>query len=178
MTRHNILRLTAILLTSLLFCACTMKAVSLRSLGTTREKRLAAFVYYPMEHLGGTRKSIQEKLGQPSGITIEKIANRHDPTKIAEIVTLTYPGIVCRIYNVVLFQKELLISVHMTKNHSEMTNVIGLQQPAIEEQLGLPSKVLGTAIEYDAKSETGDDLVTLEISQGIITAVSWSYYVD
>jgi hypothetical protein len=140
-------------------------------------EQVKVLVEAPIRGLGRSRDSIQAALGPPSSVRKEEVTNPHDPRQTDQVHTLTYPGLVIRIYDVVVFKKEILLSVRMTQNHSRLLpDLIGQNEKAIIASLGSP-KTSGNEV-WEYHDEEGNDQVRIEFKDAAVVAVEWNYYLD
>jgi len=148
-----------------------------RKSGASSVEQVKALVEAPIQRLGRSRASVQAALGSPSSVRIEQVANPHLPSQVDQIHTLTYPGLVIRLYDVVAFKKEMLLSVRMTQNYpGPLPDLIGQTERAIISSLGPPTISGGTVWEYH--DDEGNDQVRVEFKDSVVVAVEWNYYVD
>ncbi|MCJ7547957.1 MAG: hypothetical protein MUP30_14265 [Deltaproteobacteria bacterium] len=144
-------------------------------------ERLNTMVNAPMKEFGKGRTAIQAKLGAPSSVTTEQIINRHDPKQIDLIHTLSYRGLVIRIYDVVALGRELLASVRMTDNRPDiLPELIGKNERDIRVMFGDPDIKKGTLFKYAPiyHDEPGGDVVRIEFRNSVVVAVQWDFYLD
>jgi len=145
--------------------------------GASSVEQANVLVDAPIRRLGGSRASVQAQLGPPSSVRTEDFANRHDPGQRDQIHTLTYQGLVIRLYNVVAFKKEMLLSVRMTQNYPALLpELIGQHERAIISSLGSPTILAGEVWEY--QDAEGNDQMRIEFKDSVVVAVEWNYYVD
>lgn len=140
-------------------------------------EQVNALIEAPIQRLGRSRASVQATLGPPSSVRTEQIANPHNPGQTDQIHTLTYPGLIFRLYDVVTLNKELLLSVRMTHNRPGLLpELIGQNEKAILSSLGSPTISGGEVWEYH--DDEGNDQVRVEFRNSVVVAVEWNYYVD
>ncbi len=155
----------------------------------TPAERKAAFIKHinelisaPMKNLGESPSSVQSKLGPPSIISTEQLTNRHNPKQIDQIHTLTYKGLVVRIYDVPSFKKEMLLTVRLTENRPGLLpELIGQDEKTIKEKFGDPTSVDGAIFKYIPVynvDDPGEDIVKIQFNNSIVSSVGWFYYVD
>ena len=145
-------------------------------------KQVNDLVNSAIKRLGENRHSVQSILGAPSASSTEQIRNQHNPKQTDQIRTLTYRGLVVRIYDVPAFNKEMLLSVRMTENMpGVLPDLIGKSEKTINAKFGDPIRTKGTVFEYIPVyniDEPGEDIVKIEFSNSIVSAIEWFYYVD
>lgn len=145
--------------------------------GALPTAQVKALIDAPIRRLGQSRASVQATLGPPSSVWKEEVANPHDPKQTDQVHTLTYPGLVLRLYDVVLFKKEILLSVRMTRNHPGLLpDLIGQNEKAIISSLGSPTISGGEVWEYH--DEEGNNQVRIEFKDAVVVAVEWNFYLD
>ena len=180
MIKHWTGILVLLILGTVLVVSCTREE-SRRRATSSHIEQVNALVNAPMKQFGKGRSAIQAKLGAPSSATSRQYQNRHDPTQIDLIHTLSYQGLVIRIYDVVAFKKEMLGSVRMTRNRPGiLPELIGKDERAIKAMFGVPHRKKGTLFEYNPvyDDEPGEDVVVIEFRNSIVEAVEWDFYLD
>ncbi len=145
-------------------------------------KQINELVSAPLKNLGENLTSVQSKLGTPSDLNTERLTNRHDPKQTDQIHTLTYKGLIVRIYDVPSLKKEMLLTVRLTENKPGLLpELIGQSQKTIKEKLGDPMRVDGAIFTYVPVynvDEPGEDVVKIHFNNSIVSSVEWNYYVD
>lgn len=145
--------------------------------GPSAVEQVKVLIKAPIRRLGQSRASVQATLGPPSSVWKEEVANPHDPRQTDQVHTLTYPGLVIRLYDVVVFKKEILLSVRMTQNHPGLLpDFIGQTETAINSSVGSPTISGGEVWEYH--DEEGNNQVRIEFKDAVVVAVEWNFYLD
>lgn len=148
-----------------------------RKSGASSIEQVKALVEAPIQRLGRSRASMQAALGPPAAVRTEQVANPHEPSQMDQIHTLTYPGLVIRLYDVVAFKKEMLLSVRMTQNYPGLLpELMGQNERTIISALGPPT-ISGREV-WEYKDDEGNDQVRVEFKDAVVVAVEWNYYVD
>ncbi len=179
-------RLSSVGLASVLLLQIAASAIAAEVMSPTGQapgsfsENVRALVRVAAQKLGGGDETIVSTLGQPPSVSSEDIPNKHQPSQIDQIKTLRYEGLVIRLYNVVAFKKEMLLSVRMTRNLPEtFPLLIGASDKTIRDKYGDPERVEGTIHRYVLRDdESGQDMVNIEFADSAVSAVEWSYYVD
>jgi hypothetical protein len=165
------------ILALLISAGCIYRPPSKQNTASLSVKYSSELVAAPIKKLGETRGSVEAKLGPPLAVTVERVPNAHTPTQIDEIQTLTYQGLLIRVYKVVELGKEMLLSVRMTQNHPKvLPDLIGRYRKDIVSSFGSPQNAKGEAWEYDDMER--HDSVRIEFKGAVVGAVQWDYYVD
>jgi hypothetical protein len=145
-------------------------------------KHIKELVSAPLKNLGENLTSVQSKLGTPSALNTERLTNRHNPKQTDQIHTLTYKGLVVRIYDVPSFKKEMLLTVRLTENRPGLLpELIGQSEKTIKDTFGDPTSVDGAIFKYMPVynvDEPGEDVVKIQFNNSIVSFVEWNYYVD
>jgi len=151
----------------------------------TRESSIAenvrALISAPAQHLGKSAATIVAALGKPLSISSEDTPNKHQPSQIDRIKTITYEGLVISIYDVVAYEKEMLLSVRMTRNRPGiLPALIGEDENAIKANYGNSEHVRGTIHDYVLTDgdDTASDMVSIDFNESKVVTVEWSYFVD
>ncbi len=174
-------------LSGCLLILCILPALScLRAMPAERKatfnRYINELVNAPLKNLGENLASVQSKLGTPSALSTERLRNRHDPNQTDQIHTLTYKGLVVRIYDVPAFKKEMLLTVRLAENRPGLLpELIGQSEKAIKDKFGDPTGVEGAIYKYVPVynvDEPGEDVVKIQFNNSSVSSVEWNYYVD
>jgi hypothetical protein len=145
-------------------------------------KRVNELVGIAIKRFGDNRQSVQAILGAPSTSAAVRFTNQHNPKQTDQIHTLTYKGLIVRIYDIPSFKKEMLLSVRLTENRPGLLpELIGQSEKSIKDKFGDPTSMDGTVFIYMPIyniNESGEDVVKMEFNNSIVSAVEWDYYVD
>ncbi len=150
-------------------------------LGTSFTENLRVLAGIPVQQFGRSTAAMTAKLGPPLSMRSKDVSNKHEPSQIDRIKTFNYKGLVVSIYDVVIYKKEILLSVRMTKNRPGVLPVlIGKDEKSIKTKYGNPDRVERHIHEYVLADyeDTGIDRICIEFRNSSVVAVEWNYYVD
>jgi len=134
-----------------------------------------------IDNVGNSRSSVAARIGKPLSMSFEFITNPNKPLHDDRIHTLTYDGLVIRIHQAALDNKEKLLSVRMTKNRKGLfPELIGKSEGYIISTYGQPTTIREGKIEYDTRDddESGLGVIELEFKHSSVDAVELTYYLD
>lgn len=126
-----------------------------------------------------TIAALRDALGRPDSVRVEEVANRHAPGQTDSIFTLRYPGLVAEYYRV--HGRDLLMAVRVTESrHLAGERIrIGMEWSRARRVLGEPRREEGGTYSYVCGSCKGaEEPVFVEVREGRVTAIVFTYYVD
>jgi hypothetical protein len=134
-----------------------------------------------LDKFGNSRSSVVARIGKPLSMSSEFIAKADKPLQDDMVHTLTYDGIVIRIYHSAAINKEKLLSLRMTKNRKELfPELIGKSEKDVIAAFGQPTSIREGKIEYDTEeeNESGLGVIELEFKNSSVVAVELTFYID
>jgi hypothetical protein len=132
---------------------------------------------------GDTESSLSRCLGAPIEVTVDTVANLHtgEPDNVLRIA---YPGILYSIYRVLADGKEILFKVEAFGPTEELALGISVGVPwsHVLEQLGVPTgeeqSAAGGFVAHYVVDEFVEETVTFWVEGGVVSRISWDYYID
>jgi len=135
------------------------------------------------KRFGDTEVSLTRCLGVPLEVVVDTVSNLHtgEPDHILHI---TYPGIRYSIYRVLADGKEILFRVEAFAPTEELALGIGVGVPwsHVLQQLGAPTdedrRAEDVFVARYVVDQFVEETVTVWVEDGIVSRISWDYYID
>ena len=135
------------------------------------------------KRFGDTEASLARCLGAPLDVTVDTVANLHtgEPDNVLHI---TYPGVRYSIYRVLADGKEILFKVEAFAPTEELALGISVGVPwsHVLEELGAPTdedrSAAGILSAHYVVDRFVEETVTFWVEDGVVSRISWDYYID
>jgi hypothetical protein len=133
----------------------------------------------PEYKFGNTRNEMIQNLGNPVSAETETVENRHQPSRMDTIYTLTFDGFRTSIYDsgdheIVLYQK-ITSSIFPVKYGLN----IGAAKHKVKETLGAPQEEQENKLLYCYMDENGyQTIIVFSTTGDKITAIEWNFPID
>ena len=137
----------------------------------------------PATILGTDRTRIEEKLGKPLGVGTDLMRDRHGEGTTDRVVTLDWPDIRVRLYEIPSANSVSLIGVTVTGDVLPIDSPvhIGVGRSEVLNALGPPAYEDQDQIVYSLTQESGalpNQTVRLVLRDDRVIGIDWTYPVD
>jgi hypothetical protein len=126
-----------------------------------------------------TRRQLVGRLGAPTGVEHEPVANTYDPEQVDTLRTLQYPGLSATVYDVTREPKAFLIRLAVTDARYESPEGlrVGASADAVVDRVGPPTERRAGGAEWVYReNRSAPTAMIVSVDDGRVAQIVWEFY--